>query len=101
MKEKRKKYLTLQISLKFFQHKNFLYRYKIISIFIKLRKDYTAYINLETDGHEFKSVIAKSSLEKPKKPLEDDIDWNINDKFKDKQKIDHSIAEIDDSSDFF
>ena len=68
-------------------------------IIIKLRKDYRAYINLETDGHEFKSVIAKCTVEKPKKPLEDDIDWNINDKFK--EKIEHSMPSYDDSLDFF
>lgn len=68
-------------------------------IIIKLRKDYKAYINLETDGHEFKSVIAKCTLDKPKKPLEDDIDWNINDKFK--EKVEYSMPIQDDSLDFF
>jgi hypothetical protein len=45
-----------------------------------LRSDYKDYINLETDGSEFKSVVAKcaSDVPKPSKLLIDDIDWDIN-----------------------
>jgi hypothetical protein len=45
-----------------------------------LRSDYKDYINLETEGSEFKSVVAKCALNitKPSKLLIDDIDWDIN-----------------------
>lgn len=50
------------------------------NVITTLRSDYKDYINLETDGSEFKTVVSKcaSDVPTPSKLLIDDIDWDIN-----------------------
>ena len=51
-----------------------------------IRKDYKAYINLEADGAEFKSYIARSINKPLIQLMMDDIDWDINEK-KEKKEV--------------
>lgn len=68
-------------------------------VILEIRNDYRSYLSLDTDGAEFKSIVARCSI--PKQNLVDDIDWNINKKEEIQETMNNKVFVSDINEDFF
>jgi hypothetical protein len=62
-------------------------------VILEIRNDYRSYLNLDTDGSEFKSIVARCTI--PKQKLVDDINWDVNKKEEHVEKTYDLVPEED------